>query len=679
MRRNKLFGWLTGFASVAMAAGTSMAPVLAAVSENTPGGGNPGPVEEVVDGGDENLNAAGQEEPADEDVGRIAGEGETEESKANGETGKNLDGAIAHRASGEDGDTEASGVYEFKDNKTTGTVTVVKKWDDQSNNAERPVVDVNLSTAKPSKNPLGYTVTFHADVEKGLTFADGSIKNEVVYNSSGQVVSGTYQGLTGGSGVVRWYTDKTYQTPVGLNADGTLTAPLTGDVDVWPKKVTFEVKKGNIFHTLIPDTIDTVVFTDEKRPINSTIVDVDADGDGGVIAWIEDDRETTMKISSQIQGIKVEAAKDSSYMFYQKTKIQTILFTNFDTSSVTNMAAFFYGCSKLKSTDFSTWDTDNVTNMQEMFCGCSSFVDLDLTALKTNKVTSLHGFLHGCTNLVNLDVSILTTENVKDMGNMFYNCLRLTQIDLSSWDTGQVTNMKSMFQGCAYLVQLNISSIDTKNVTNMSYMFVGCYRLTSMDISQFNTSNVTTMSHMFNGCSSILRLDCEKWDVSEVLYMDYMFGSCYKLITLNLSAWNTENVVNMEAMFQSCRALTNLNLGNVKTSKVTQMGSMFRDCQSLTSIDLSSFVTNKVATFGCMFYCCYALTTLNLSSFVVNDTAGMNLFFGDCNNLKTLIIGQNFQFINDCSLSGTWQNTAGKTFTSDNFPSNVSDTYTRIS
>ena len=38
MRRNKLFGWLTGFASIAMAAGTSMAPVLAAVSENTPGG-----------------------------------------------------------------------------------------------------------------------------------------------------------------------------------------------------------------------------------------------------------------------------------------------------------------------------------------------------------------------------------------------------------------------------------------------------------------------------------------------------------------------------------------------------------------------------------------------------------------------------------------------------------------
>ena len=32
MRRNKLFGWLTGFASVAMTAGISMAPVLAVVN-----------------------------------------------------------------------------------------------------------------------------------------------------------------------------------------------------------------------------------------------------------------------------------------------------------------------------------------------------------------------------------------------------------------------------------------------------------------------------------------------------------------------------------------------------------------------------------------------------------------------------------------------------------------------
>ena len=60
-------------------------------------------------------------------------------------------------------------------------------------------------------------MTFHADAEKGLTFADGSTENEVVYNSSGQIISGAYKGLAGGSGVVRWYTDRAYQTRIELD------------------------------------------------------------------------------------------------------------------------------------------------------------------------------------------------------------------------------------------------------------------------------------------------------------------------------------------------------------------------------------------------------------------------------------------------------------------------------
>ena len=325
-------------------------------------GGNPGPVEEVVNGGDGNLDTAGQEEPAGEDVGRIAGEDETEESKANGEAGENLDGAFARGASGEDGDPETSGVYEFKDN-----------------NAKRPVVDISLSTAKPSKSPLGYTVTFHADTEKGLAFADGSTENEVVYNSSGQVVSGAYQGLTGGSGVVRWYTDKTYQTRIELDENGQLTGILTGDMDAWPKEVTFEVKgytnSENGFRKAIPNTVTTVVFTDEAMPADAASIDVDADGDGGVVAWTEENG-TVMKVSTQITGIKVQAAKESSKMFYSKSNITSIDFTNFDTSQVISMEYMFRNCSKLISLDVSSFDTSRVTNMQQMFSNCSGLTSL---------------------------------------------------------------------------------------------------------------------------------------------------------------------------------------------------------------------------------------------------------------------------------------------------------------
>lgn len=84
-------------------------------------------------------------------------------------------------------------VYDFKDNKMTGTVTVTEVWDDDKTNEERTIPDIKISTAKPGKSPLGYTITFHGDKDAGLVFDDGSDVNEVVYNSSGQIVEGVFK------------------------------------------------------------------------------------------------------------------------------------------------------------------------------------------------------------------------------------------------------------------------------------------------------------------------------------------------------------------------------------------------------------------------------------------------------------------------------------------------------
>ena len=67
--------------------------------------------------------------------------------------------------------SDSGKVYDFKDSKTSGVVTVTKSWDDSMSNDERPVPDISISTSKPGKNPLGYTITYHGN---GLTFADGS-------------------------------------------------------------------------------------------------------------------------------------------------------------------------------------------------------------------------------------------------------------------------------------------------------------------------------------------------------------------------------------------------------------------------------------------------------------------------------------------------------------------------
>ena len=54
-------------------------------------------------------------------------------------------------------------VYDFKDSKTSGVVTVTKNWDDSSSNDKRPVPDVSISTVEPSKLNRTYTITFHGN------------------------------------------------------------------------------------------------------------------------------------------------------------------------------------------------------------------------------------------------------------------------------------------------------------------------------------------------------------------------------------------------------------------------------------------------------------------------------------------------------------------------------------
>ena len=211
-------------------------------------------------------------------------------------------------------------MYDFKDNKTTGTVTVTKVWDDDKTNDERTIPDIKISTAKPSKSTLGYTVTFHGN---GMKFADGTDDNMVVYNSAGEIVQGEYKAVIGNG--IGWYVDKTGKGKIDVSSDGSLIFPITKDIDLWAKKMTFEIKgcdndKGNGFDKSIPSTVTEVIFTDEIKPASAEVIDVDADGDGGVIAWTENDG-TVMKVSTQIKCIKVQAAVNSASMFNSKSNV----------------------------------------------------------------------------------------------------------------------------------------------------------------------------------------------------------------------------------------------------------------------------------------------------------------------------------------------------------------------
>ena len=301
-----------------------------------------------------------------------------------------------------------SRVYDFKDNKTTGTITVTKEWSDKRTNSERPEPEIKISTKKPSKSTLGYTVTFHGNKDAGLVFDDGSDVNEVVYNSSGQIVDGAFK-MPGGfaTGAVSWFTDKALTNKVDVSEDGVIQMALSGDIDLWIKTKTFEikgykygVKNNNEFNALIPDTVTEIFFTDETKPENVSVIDVDADGDGGVVAWTENDG-TVMKVSTQIKGMKIQAAKNSESMFSDRAKLTNIDFSMLDTANVEYMDRMFYGCSGLTNLDLTPLNTANVTDMREMFRDCSGLTSLDLTPLNTANVRYMK-YMFGCSGLTTL-------------------------------------------------------------------------------------------------------------------------------------------------------------------------------------------------------------------------------------------------------------------------------------
>ena len=321
------------------------------------------------------------------------------------------------------GAESGEGIYDFKDNKTTGTVTITKKWDDGLTNAEREIPDMYLSTEKPSKSTKGYTVTFHGN---GLKFADGTDENMVVYNSSGQIVEGSYKEAVGTG--IGWYADKGLTQRVEISDDGVPQVELSGDLDLWAKEMTFTLVNGSTFNAKIPKNTTEVIFTDEVKPKNKEIIDVDADGDGGAVAWLDDDAGTVMKVSTQIPSVKVQAAKYNSYMFEGKGNLQKIDLKMLDTQNVTSMESMFSGCSGLTSLDLTPLDTQKVTNMGFMFSGCRGLTSLDLTPLNTQKVTDMTCMFSHCSGLTSLDLTLLDTSKVMYMDSMFYDCSGLTSL-----------------------------------------------------------------------------------------------------------------------------------------------------------------------------------------------------------------------------------------------------------
>ena len=298
---------------------------------------------------------------------------------------------------------------------------------------------------------------------------------------------------------------------------------------------------------------------------------------------------------------EIHAPSNSSYMFKDFEKVESIDFSNFNTMDVTSMSAMFQSCSSLTNLDLSNFNTSKVTDMGAMFKDCSSLISLDLSNFDTSNViyfgynlpfrAGMHGMFSGCLSLKSLNVSSFNTANAVNMQGMFSDCSSLTSLNLSSFDTLKVTAIDFMFADCSSLTKLDLSNFNTSKVTTMYGVFSNCSSLTSLNVSNFNTSKVTHMYMMFFGCSSLTSLDLSSFDTSNAHNMSYMFSNCSSLTSLDLSNFNTSKVIDMENMFQNCENLTNLKI-NFDTSKVevSDMKGMFSGCKKIiTQINIINY------------------------------------------------------------------------------------------
>ena len=91
---------------------------------------------------------------------------------------------------------------------------------------------------------------------------------------------------------------------------------------------------SGLYYLIDRYSVKSIYFTDIKMPSSATLIDtdVDEDGDGGVVAWLDTNDNTKMYISTQYKGVKVQI-QDAMYMFKNNSNVIYIDMCNLDVSN----------------------------------------------------------------------------------------------------------------------------------------------------------------------------------------------------------------------------------------------------------------------------------------------------------------------------------------------------------
>ena len=294
--------------------------------------------------------------------------------------------------------------------------------------------------------------------------------------------------------------------------------------------------------------------------------------------------------------------------------------TDAPTITTTSFSSIFRNCDALTTPDFSNWDTSSVTNMQEAFNGCALF-NGNISTWVHSGVTNVYRMLINAVAF-NQDLNTWNTSGVTNWYEMMRNCTAFNG-DVSNWSVKGSLN--SIFLGCTSFTGTGLSTWDTSNATSLTGLFSSCTSLTG-GYANWNVSNVTSLQSTFNNCDSITD-SFASWDTSAVTSMSQTFQSNNATL-VGIENWDTSAVTNMYRTFNGATNM-NRNIGSWNTSLVTNMGEMLRS--AAIDQDLSSWDINQVTNFS-GFGIGITLSTANYDALLIAwDAQGAMSYSGTVN------------------------------------------------
>jgi len=220
-------------------------------------------------------------------------------------------------------------------------------------------------------------------------------------------------------------------------------------------------------------------------------------------------------------------------------------------TQVTSLGGMFYEGEV--SGNFSNWDTSTITNMAAMFYNNENF---------------------------NEDIDHWDVSNVEYFFNQFSKCRKFNR-NLAAWDMGAAINATSMFWSADSYEGNGLRDWDVSNLRYMKWMFVQA-GVFNGDLSQWEVGNVIDTNHAF-AHTPLFNSDLSQWDTGSLIDMEYMFTSA-KAFNSDVSGWNTENVTKMEGAFHSA-LLFNSDLSSWNVSNVTDLAGFLSLASSFSRIN----------------------------------------------------------------------------------------------